>query len=299
MRDENRSIVAKVEARKQQDAFPRGAQLTAFVNQGSSFVELPIEIDVIFGEEQVKDHHGFGFVLRFRKCFLRLTFKRCSINSSSTPRYQKTLPPEDFVQLVKRTILKNSTASGKAGLSIDGLLAKVLASVGLEATAGASFQKTVEALDNEDCKSQIKYRIVEPVAGNSWRIGHEVLGDPRTLDQCLSGEYFREHSDPAGPNDKSSNTLCCVQPDTDSQKTYEIEMFLSSSIKDCTYLPIKEDDEKDTLIPEWAQNNMNKIEKAIQLKAIRNAQIESDWDVREGEFILSAAFLKVKSERKK
>ncbi len=96
---------ARVERRDHVDAFPSGVQLVTFVNQGGDFLELPIQVDVIFGEEQVRDESGFGFAVKFRKCFLRLNLDRCQI-VSSTHRHQATLPPEDFVQLGERTIQK-------------------------------------------------------------------------------------------------------------------------------------------------------------------------------------------------
>ncbi|MFG5384570.1 hypothetical protein [Yoonia sp. R2-816] len=286
---------ARVERRDNVSAFPRGAQLVTFVNQGGNFFELPIQIDLIFGEEHVSDETGFGFSLRFRKCFLRLKLDRCQI-INSTPRYQTTLPPEDFVQLVKRTIQKSRDASGKIGASVDGLLSKVLSSVGLEGALGGSIEKTMQNLEMDEYKSTIKYRIVEPTAGDSWRIGHEVLGDPRTLDQTLSGQYFRDKSDNTKEEAEDATALCAVGPDSELQKTYEVGVMISCTFKDGVYLPIVENEDAD-LMPnslDWRSSNRLKIEKLMMLKAIRDDQIKNGWDVHEGELIISHAKIKVR-----
>ena len=287
---------ARVELRDHVDAFPRGVQLVTFVNQGGNFLELPIQVDLIFGEEQVRDETGFGFALRFRKCFLRLNLERCQI-VSSTHRYQTTLPPEDFVQLVKRTIQKSRDTSGKIGASVDGLLSKILSSVGLEGTLGGSIEKTMQNLESDEYKSTIKYRIVEPTAGDSWRIGHEVLGDPRTLDQTLSGQYFRDIPDNSKGEGENGAALCAVGPDSVSQKTYEVGVMVSCTFKDGVYLPLSENDEDNAERPsvDWNSVNRLKIEKLMILKSIRDDQVKNGWDVREGEFILSHAKVKIRT----
>ena len=69
-----------------------------------------------------------------------------------------------------------------------------------------------------------------------------MLGDPRTLDQTLSGQYFRDSPDNSKDDGENATALCAVGPDSSSRKTYEVGVMVSCTFKDGVYFPISEKD---------------------------------------------------------
>lgn len=282
---------AVIDKRSTDDAFPRAAQLVTYATQGVEFLNCPIEIDAIFGEESIVDAAGFGFLLKFRRCTLHLYLTRCEI-SHSINRYQKTLSDQDFLYLINKTITSQNNRGVKVGISTDKLISRLFGAIGIEVSGSANIQKIVEKMNDEKQEIKIRYKIVEPIAGNCWRIGHELIGDPRSLDQNLSGQYFRTPSDDSDQSSEFATALCGIQP-SGSNRTYEVAVELRTRFRDCSYYQI---DETKPEGDDWRTKNKEKIEKLFQLRVIRNDQVKTGFTMPEEEIIISRGMLRIRCD---
>ena len=282
--------VAVLERVSKQDFFPRAAEIVAFRVQGAPFAKFPLLMDVLFGEEMIVDDAGFGFEVKFRRCSLILTLQRCEIASQSG-RYRKTLEQEEFSHFIERLITSNVGIDAHAGVSSDGVLTNILSSIGINVSAGASITSTLKDVKDKKYTSKIGYRIVDPRPANAWQIGHQHIGDPRSIDQALAGQYFHEPADGQGSIDDYANAVCTLQP-LGVSRTFVISAELRARHQDCVYSTVQ-NDKPGTF--DYVKNK-ERIEKIVLLKSIQKQQQEAGLAVMPGEFVLSRSVIKVRIE---
>lgn len=270
-------------------ALPLAADLELFrARQGEArFACSPLEIEVSLGEQDLRDEDGFGFSLRFRRVIVALTLEGCELARKG--RYERTLPAEDFLQLLKRVVDTSRLAKGQARGGSSNLLSSLLSTLGIELSAQAEVAASLQRGDTRTVESKINFKIVGFVASARWEIGHRELGDPSEIDGLLRGSYFNKPAD--GRTEDEYNPLCYLEPH--GRRPYAVTVELRAKKTDCVYLPLGDKLGGET----WERSNKVLIEQLLAFKMLEELNRADGFEPPEGEIILARAKLTVRSRR--
>lgn len=278
-----RKLIASATRRSSENIFPRAASLTLFAEQGAEFRDNPITAELFFGDENVIEE-DVGFNISFRKAILSLELDRAEILRSPT-RLERRLETDQFTQVLKRVIEDQQKAEKLASGSIYFSLSNILRALGVNLRASGLVGKNETDDEIKILEGKSIYSIVQPIGADSWQIGHELIGDPTKIDGTLIGEYLTAGED--------KGALCHVTP-SGKARTYEITLKLRVSFRDCVYRPLGKDAPTGS---KWPERNKLAIERAMQLKAIRDAQVDAGLSPEDGEFIIAQSSHKVVIKR--
>lgn len=292
--EDSEPIKALLKSREFESPFGLGAQIDYNFFQDDTFDRQHLDVDVYFDETQIfyDDAKSEGFTLRFNRCDLVVEMDGGDIQKPPS-QYCRTLPVEDF-QLVVQTTKESSNQKALGfGIKTNKFIRHILGPIGfrIDARGKLSFKGRNNFRSQEDASKP--YVIIQPIARNRWRIGHEEHGDPTSPDGTLDGQYFRRDPDDVAtrgvPIDK--RTSLGVMVPLPRRKNVTIVFELRARFQDCVFEPFGEN-----FISDGPKTAKAKIEKHFVLKAIQSQQSGAGEAVRENEFIVARCTINVRED---
>jgi hypothetical protein len=253
------------------------------------FARSPLEIEVSLGEQDLRDEHGFGFSLRFRRVIVALTLEGCDVARQG--RYERTLPAEDFAQFLKRVVDTSRFAKAQGRVGSSKILSNLLSALGIELSAQAEVAASLERGNIKTIESKVNLKIVRFVANTRWEIGHPQLGDPSAIDTLLRGMYFNKPAD--GRMEDEYSPLCYVEPLDRRPYTVTIELRVKKA--DCVYVPLGNESGGEA----WEKKNKTQVERLLAVRMLEELNRADGLEPPEGEIILARARLIVKAKRRR
>lgn len=252
------------------------------------FDRMPLEIEVSLGEEEFSDEEGFGFRLRFRKVIVEVYLEKAEI--SKYDRYQRTIPKEEFSELLERIAESAQSIGGEAEVSVAPNIGNLLRFLGLGLSVNGRISGDTASKKVNKTVLHNTVRVVQWAGAGRWQVGHEKLGDPLTVDGLLSGAYFYQSADDRNAEDL--NPLCYVEPATNANYSGFVE--LRARKKDCRYFP---SDSSDSSEIEYSKNK-TAIERVTTLRMLEEANRRDGMNPPDGEIILARSHFAVKKKRR-
>lgn len=263
-------------------AVPYAAELEVFPSESVLLParSVPIDAQVSFGSEEFIDsgRSEEGFRLSFRRAIVEVRVHQARISQQN--RYERTLPKEQFCQIVNKISEESGIGKGKVDGGLSAAIRAVMAVFGVDFRAAASIERSMRKGDILSVEGENPFKLVRYVAAGRWEIGHEEFGDPTELDGLLRGSYIRTQ-----PHESENAALCHIE--NVNEAGFEVTIELRVKFADCDYVPLG------SMVPKehWRRINKAVVEKQLVMKMLQEDGRAYGFTPPEGEVILARAGL--------